>query len=65
MEPIQQGQQILMIANELNRAQNWIEKPQFNEVNLTYERAMKLMDITISDNQCNGKLKNFAVPEKC
>ena len=47
-------QQILMIANELNRAKNWIEKKSYKEVNLCYERAMELTDLTSSDIKWEG-----------
>lgn len=40
-------QQILMIANELNRAKNWGEKKDFNKVSSCYERALELIDLTV------------------
>ena len=40
-----------MIANELNRAGNWIEKNSPNEVNACYERALELCDLTGEDNR--------------
>jgi hypothetical protein len=43
------GQQILMIANELNRAKNWIKKNQRDETNQCYERAFELIDLTTED----------------
>jgi hypothetical protein len=43
------GQQILMIANELNRAKNWIKKNQWDETNHCYERAFELIDLTLED----------------
>lgn len=42
------SQRILMIANELNRAKNWIEREDFEEVSNCYERAFELLDLTIS-----------------
>ena len=39
--------QILMIANELNRAKNWIEKKDSGESALCYERAFELLYLTI------------------
>jgi hypothetical protein len=48
------GQQILMIANELNRAQNWLEKQQYDEVNHCYERAFELTDLTVEDAKWAG-----------
>ena len=53
------GQQILMIANELNRAGNRINNGTTDEVNLCYERAMELTDLTSSDR----KWKNPALKE--
>lgn len=53
------AQQILMIANELNRAKNWIKKKSFQDVNLCYERAFELTDLTIADNKWKGKLKEL------
>ena len=47
-ETFNKGQQILMIANELNRAKNWIIKGDLEEVNNCYERAFELLDLTIS-----------------
>ena len=41
-------QQILMVANELNRAKNWIIKGDLEETNNCYERAFELLDLTIS-----------------
>ena len=38
--------QILMIANELNRARVWIEKKDFGESHLCYERALELVYLT-------------------
>ena len=40
--------QIIMIANELNRARNWIIKKDFEEVKNCYERAFELIDLTVS-----------------
>ncbi len=48
------GQQVLMIANELNRAANFIQKGQFNAVNMCYERAFELTDLTSSDPKWKG-----------
>ena len=36
-----------MIANELNRAGNWIAKNDFTEAKLCYERAMELLYLTV------------------
>ena len=41
------SKQILMVANELNRANRWIEKEDFNETKFCYERAFELLYLTI------------------
>jgi hypothetical protein len=43
--------QILMIANEINRAKNWIEKRDFEKVSNCYERAFELIDLTVDTSQ--------------
>jgi hypothetical protein len=53
------GQQILMIANELNRAGNWIEKSQNFEVNQCYARAFELIDLTVEDTKWKNGLKEL------
>jgi hypothetical protein len=53
------GQQILMIANELNRAGNWIEKGQNFETNMCYERAFELIDLTKEDVRWKGHLREL------
>ena len=54
-----EGQQLLMIANELNRAKNWIIKNRNDNVNLCYERAFELTDLTVADKKWKGKLKEL------
>jgi len=39
--------QVLMIANEMNRANNWIEKQDYEKVKPCYERALELIDLTV------------------
>jgi hypothetical protein len=53
------GQQILMIANEMNRAQNWLEKQQFTDANKCYERAFELTDLTVEDSKWTGAIKEL------
>ncbi|MBC8525629.1 MAG: hypothetical protein ISS28_02020 [Candidatus Cloacimonetes bacterium] len=53
------SQQILMIANELNRAKNWIIKGDLDEVNNCYERAFELLDLTISLTTRKNLLKEL------
>ena len=43
------GKQLLMIANEINRAKNWMQKGDSEEVMNSYNRAFELLDLTISD----------------
>ena len=43
------AQQILMIANELNRAGNFIQNKRYDSANFCYERAFELIDLTSSD----------------
>ncbi len=42
------AKQILMISNELNRAQHWIGRQDTSEVNHCYERALELLYLTIA-----------------
>jgi hypothetical protein len=42
------GKQLIMIANELNRAKNWIVREDQREVKLCYERALELLCLTIA-----------------
>ncbi|MBI5682133.1 MAG: hypothetical protein HZC45_03035 [Deltaproteobacteria bacterium] len=51
--------QILMIANELNRAGNWIEKGDFVEVRYCYERAFELLYLTIATLSRKNKLREL------
>jgi len=53
------GQQILMIANELNRAKNLIANKRYKASDLCYERAFELTDLTSSDPKWRGKLKEL------
>ncbi|PIU65758.1 MAG: hypothetical protein COS84_06505 [Armatimonadetes bacterium CG07_land_8_20_14_0_80_40_9] len=53
------SQQILMIANELNRAKNWIIKGDLEEVINCYERAFELLDLTISLTTRKNLLKEL------
>ena len=53
------GQQILMIANELNRAQNWLQKEENFEVNQCYERAFELLDLTLEDKKWHKGIKEI------
>ena len=52
-------QQVLMVANELNRAQNWISKNENNESNLAYERAFELIYLTVADQKWKSSRKEW------
>jgi len=52
-------QRELMIANELNRAKNWIEKNDLEEVNNCYERALELLDLTVEITKSANRLKEY------
>ena len=52
-------QQVLMVANELHRANKWIEKRDFSEVKLCYERAFELLYLTIEVLRERRKLKEL------
>ena len=51
------AQQVVMIANELNRANNWIAKESIREVNSCYERALELTDLTTADSKWQGNAR--------
>jgi hypothetical protein len=40
-------QQILMIGNEMNRAQRSIELGNLQSLSLSYERVLRLVDLTV------------------
>ena len=52
-------QQILMIANELNRAQNALEKGDVENAVHAWERAFELTDLTTADPKNGRLLKEF------
>ena len=52
-------QRELMIANELNRAKNWIEKNDLEEVNNCYERALELLDLTVEITKSGNRLREY------
>ncbi len=52
-------QRELMIANELNRAKNWIEKKDPEEVNNCYERALELLDLTVEITKSGNRLREY------
>lgn len=52
-------QQILMIANELNRAINWIKRGDFSETKLCYERAFELIYLTAVCLREENKLREL------
>ena len=58
-ETFDNGKQLLMIANELNRAKNWIITEDLEEITNCYERAFELLDLTISITRNKNKLKEL------
>ena len=52
-------QRELMIANELNRAKNWIEKKDLEEVKNCYERALELLYLTVEITKDKNRLKEY------
>ena len=52
-------QRELMIANELNRAKNWIEKNDLEEVKSCYKRALELLDLTVATTRNKNRLKEY------
>jgi len=53
------GQQLIMIANELNRARVWLEKNQPEESEFCYERAFELTDLILEDKKWSNSLKEL------
>jgi len=52
--------QILNICSELQRAQNWIEKKRIDLVNLCYDRALELIDLTRDDPSWKKALRELS-----
>lgn len=50
-----EAKQVLMISNELNPAKNFIQDGNTDAVNMCYERAFELTDLTTSDIKWKGK----------
>ncbi|HHJ52490.1 MAG TPA: hypothetical protein ENJ89_04795 [Caldithrix abyssi] len=48
-----------MIANELNRAKNLLNRRDRSSARLCYERAFERIDLTSEDEKWRGKLKEF------
>lgn len=53
------AQQILMIANELNRAKNSLLRGDEEETKECYERAMELLDLTICVSSKRNKRREL------
>lgn len=53
------SQQILMVANELNRAKNSLLRGDKEETKECYERAMELLDLTICVCQNRNKRREL------
>ncbi len=54
-----ESRQVLMISNELNRAKNFIADGNVEAVNMCYERAFELTDLTTSDKKWQGKRREM------
>lgn len=54
-----EAQQVLMISNELNRAKNFIAAGNVEAVNMCYERAFEITDLTSSDSKWKGKRREL------
>ena len=52
-------QQLLMIANELNRAQNALGKGDTDNAIHAWERAFELTDLTVADRKNSRMLKEL------
>lgn len=46
-------EQILMIASEILRAKNWLQHQDIETTQNCYERALELIDLTVSDSRLN------------
>jgi len=53
------SRQILMIANELKRVGNWLEKDDRDEARLCYDRAFELLFLTVSLVKESNKLREL------
>ena len=48
------GQQILMIANEMNRASGLLDAASLPSLRRTYERVLRLVDLTVATRSRRG-----------
>ena len=53
------SRQILMIGNELNRAQHWLEQKDPDEAGQCYERAFELLALTIAVTKRHSALREL------
>lgn len=51
--------QILNIAAELSRANNWLEEKDFKTAKDCYERTFQLIDLTLNGNQWRNRRKEL------
>ena len=47
--------QVLMIANETNRAYHWVKKGDKKLASSSLERALELLDLTVADRRWQGR----------
>ncbi len=52
--------QILNIASELSRANNWLEEKDFETAKDCYERAFQLVDLTLNGDKWQNRRKELA-----
>ncbi len=57
-------QQLLMIANELNRARHWIEYSDSEESRLCLERALELIVLTILTLRDRTRLRELLIAKE-
>jgi len=48
------GQQILMVANEMNRASGLLDPASMPSLRLAYERVLRLVDLTVATRSRRG-----------
>ena len=51
--------QLLNIASELNRAKHWIKENESDNLRHSLERALELIDLTVSSNQGQRPLRDL------
>ncbi|MCM8795903.1 MAG: hypothetical protein NC928_04395 [Candidatus Omnitrophica bacterium] len=52
-------EQILMIGSEILRAKNWLEHKDIETTLICYERAMELIDLTVTQGDLSLKIRKL------